>query len=112
LDKQSGPDIKNDISRMKAISYDKTPLKAVLELKKLFNHVKDDLEDIYSPALIFHSIEDHVVDFKSSLFIQSKISSKNKKFLKLENSYHVLSLDNDKGFIRMESEKFINQILT
>ncbi|KAA3609830.1 MAG: alpha/beta fold hydrolase [Calditrichaeota bacterium] len=111
FDKKDGPDIKNEISRAKAVSYDKTPVKGVIELKRLFSHVKKDLPEVYAPTLLFHSQDDHVIDYKSSEYIYDHISSKNKRILTLTNSYHVLSLDNEKNIIKKETKKFIARIL-
>ena len=80
-------------------------------MKRLFSHVEKDLPEVYSPTLLFHSKDDHVIDYKSSEYIYKHISSKNKRILTLQNSYHVLSLDNEKNIIKKETLKFISQIV-
>jgi carboxylesterase len=111
LNKKEGPDIKNNFSRAKAVAFDKTPLKGIIELKQLFSHVEKDLPEVYAPTLLFHSLEDHVIDYRSSEFIYKHISSKNKRILTLKNSYHVLTLDNEKNIIKKETKKFISRLL-
>ena len=112
LDKPDGPDIKNDVSRKKAKSYSQTPLKSVEETAKLFEHVKQDLPEVHVPIIIFHSVDDHVIDYKSSEYIYNKISSKNKRLFTLHNSYHVLSLDNEKNIIFKEISRFIKSVFS
>ncbi len=111
FNKKKGPDIKNEISKAKAISYDKSPVKGIIELKRLFSHVEKDLPEVYAPTLLFHSRDDHVIDYRSSEYIYKHISSKDKRILTLNNSYHVLSLDNEKNIIKKETKKFISRLL-
>ncbi len=111
FEKKDGPDIKNDISRAKAVSFDKTPIKGIIELKHLFFHVEKDLPEVYAPVLLFHSQEDHVIDYRSSEHIYKNISSKNKRILTLNNSYHVLTLDNEKNIIKKEIKTFLSGLI-
>ncbi len=107
--KKDGADIQNLKSRKESLNYDTIPLKALNELKKLMVHVQDDLQDVHVPVLIAHSIHDHTIDFKGSKTVYEKISSRSKSFLELKNSYHILSLDNDKDVVLRESENFIQK---
>ena len=108
--KKDGPDISDVNARRKAITYDKTPLKTVKELLDLYAHLKMDLQDIYTPVLIIHSHQDHVVDLKGAEYIYQSISSADKHFLKLEKSFHVLTLDVEKEIVFREVEKFVKRI--
>jgi carboxylesterase len=99
-------DLKADVERIK---YDKVPIRAISELLKLFAHLKDDLSEIYAPALIIYSTQDHVIDDKSALTIYQRLSSKDKRILKLKDSYHILTLDVEKEKIFSEVSNFINQ---
>ena len=102
----SKSDIRDDVERIK---YDKVPLRAISELLKLFDHLKRDLPDIYVPALIIYSEQDHVIDEKSALTIYKNISSRDKRILKLLQSYHILTLDIEKEKIFSEVSNFIHQ---
>ena len=107
---RGGPDIKDDNERVKAVSYKRTPIKAAMEVLKLFRHLKIDLPDIYSPVFLAHSKNDHVIDYKSSETIYAEISSMDKRFLKLEKSYHVLTLDVEKEVLFREIQKFTEHL--
>jgi carboxylesterase len=111
--KDNGPDIKdeNERIRLKPLSYDKTPLKAALQLKKLFQHVMLDLTEIYCPVLLIHSVNDHVTAYEGSEKVYERISSEHKKILKLTESYHVLTLDVEKHIVYGEIIKFVKQIV-
>jgi carboxylesterase len=107
--KVDGPDIHDEQERMnqKFYSYDKTPLKAAYQLKLMFDHVIDDLPEISVPVFLIHSTQDHVIDYKSSVYIYDKISSEQKEILMLNESYHVLTLDLEKDKVIKEIKKFI-----
>ncbi len=105
--KYSGPDIKADV---KTITYSKIPVRAISELLKLFKHVKHDLKDIYTPLLIIYSSDDHVINGKSAKTIYKTVSSQNKRILELTNSYHIITLDNEKEIVFTEISSFLKSL--
>ncbi len=107
---KKGSDIRDPVEKAKNISYKKTSIRAAKELLKLYDHLKSDLPEIYSPLLVVHSINDHTVQIKGAEEIYERVSSKDKRFLKLEKSYHVLTLDVDKEIIFRETKVFADHI--
>lgn len=103
----SGPDISDLKAKQEAVAYHKTPIKAAKEILKLYDHLKMDLPEIYTPVLIVQSVQDHVVDFKGARWIYDHIASKEKQFLKLEKSFHVVTLDIEKNIVNREIDTFI-----
>lgn len=93
------------------LAYTKTPVKSMKELLDLMKYVRDDLPQITCPTLIFSSTIDHVVPPENSEIIYKEISSSEKHIIKLPESYHVATLDNDADLIATESIKFIRKIL-
>jgi len=91
------------------VAYDKNPTGGLNELMKLIKLVKTNLYKIETPALIFKSEKDHVVPRESAIWTYDNISSKNKKFEWLTNSYHVATLDFDKDLIIKTSIEFIKE---
>jgi carboxylesterase len=102
-----GSDIKK--ADVKELAYEKTPVKSIGEIVQLMELVKGGLADIQCPALIFVSSEDHVVPPDNSRLILDHISSKDKKLITMENSYHVATLDNDQQLIIDETLAFIKK---
>jgi len=102
-----GPDIKADVE---TITYDKIPVKSLSELLRMFKHLRDDLIDINSPLLIIYAKHDHVINVKSAQEIYQKVSSKNKKILRLKDSYHIITLDIDKEQVFRETIKFFKAL--
>lgn len=104
-----GSDIKNP--EIQELAYEQTPVESVKEIIKLMEKVKGDLSKITCPALIFVSSEDHVVPPGNSQIIFEQIGSDAKEIVTLENSYHVATLDYDKGLIIEKSLEFFNKNL-
>ena len=106
--KEGGPDISDETARKQAVSYAKTPIKAAKQVLKLYSHVKMDLPEIYVPVLLIQAEHDHVVDMAGAQWIYEHISSKDKRFLKLPRSFHVITLDVEKEIVFRETEQFIS----
>ncbi|ALC92034.1 hypothetical protein AM500_21235 [Bacillus sp. FJAT-18017] len=99
------PDIKaQDVYE---IAYDRVPRSAIKNLLALSKETKSKLGMVTCPALIIKSKIDNVVPPRSSDIAFTRIASKPKKLITLKNSYHVATMDNDKGVIANEIAKFI-----
>ena len=100
------PDIKaKDVVE---IAYEKVPLRAVHELQELMRETWPVVSRVDTPALCIKSAIDHVVPPENTTFIYRSLASKNKKLVTLPNSYHVASMDYDKGTIAEQAIRFIH----
>ncbi|WP_033829473.1 alpha/beta hydrolase [Bacillus andreraoultii] len=102
-----GSDIKKE--GVQELAYSKTPVKAMGDLISLMEVVRKDLYKINIPMFILSSTIDHVVPPENSKEIYNAISSVDKTFFFLKNSYHVATLDNDKELIADECIRFIQK---
>ena len=109
--KKNGPDISDAEARRNSLGYNKIPIKSILEAQKLYKHLQEDLADIYIPLFIAQSLNDHVVCFEGAEYIYHNVSSLNKRLLRLEKSYHVITLDVEKDIVTREVLKFVETIL-
>lgn len=89
------------------IGYDRTPLKALASQLQLWRDVRDHLDRVSAPALVFRSREDHVVDDTTAGLVMRGISSPVRELVELTNSYHVATLDHDAQVIMERSARFI-----
>lgn len=103
-----GSDIKQ--SGIEELAYEKTPVKSMGEIIELSAIVKNDLGKINIPAMIFSSVEDHVVPPENSRDIFDGIQSQNRTLIMLDNSYHVATLDHDKEMIAEKCISFIEAV--
>lgn len=93
--------MKND-----SIAYTKTPATSMHELFKLIREVKRELPVITTPALILHSSEDDQTSIKNPEYVEEKIGSTIVQKIILDNSYHMMTIDNQKDRVAEETIKF------
>lgn len=105
-----GSDIKEE--GVKELAYRQSPVKAMEQLLLLMDEVREKLSVIKMPALIFSSDEDHVVPPNNSQLIFDHIQSEEKEFVRLEESYHVATIDNDKELIVSKCLQFFERYET
>lgn len=89
------------------VGYDRTSLRAAYSLEQLGQLVTADLGKIRQPVLLATSREDHVVAPADGEAVWSAMSQAAKRRLWFENSFHLVTLDNDAPVLFAESANFI-----
>lgn len=109
---KSFPGIANDIKKpgVEEHGYTRTPLKAIHSLIQAWPVLVTDLPKVTAPILYFRSTEDHVVDEASEPLITGGVSSTDLTVVRLEDSFHVATLDNDAERIFEESAAFVARV--
>ena len=104
--------IGSDIKKVDAVeqSYLHTPLKAIHTLFQALKLLIPDLAKVTAPLLYLRSTEDHVVDEVSEPIILRQVGSTDVTVVRLENSYHVATLDNDAQQIFEASAAFVARV--
>jgi esterase/lipase len=89
--------IASDIKKpgVEELAYPKLPTRAMMQLRALWALTRADLGRVTAPVIVFHSVEDHVVEPVNSTILLAGIGSADKTEVLLEDSYHVATLDND-----------------
>lgn len=100
--------IKKLISK-NSVGLDNYPMSAVYELTKLAAYIRKNLDLIYSPTLLIHSLEDDFTSSRSSRVVYDNISSDVKELVLLNNSYHMVLYDNEKEFVYAKCLEFLNR---
>lgn len=93
-------------------AYGSNPVNGVRQMHLMLKKIKKGISEATAPLLLFKSREDHVVSKKVAEYTWNNVGSSVKKFVMLENSYHVATLDNDKDLIDSESLDFIREIIS
>jgi carboxylesterase len=108
----SFPGIVNDIKKpdVDEHGYPKTPLKAAASMFAGYRDLRADLGRVTVPLLYFRSTVDHVVDESSEPIILEGVSSADVEVVRLENSFHVATLDNDADLIFERSADFVARV--
>ena len=91
------------------LGYDRTPVRAFASLQRLWRVVRADLHRITAPVLMFRSVEDHVVEPLSGALLLRGATSTTVREVRLENSYHVATMDHDAPLIFDGSMAFIRE---
>lgn len=108
----SFPAIANDIKKpgVDERGYTRTPLKAIHSMMRAWPGLVADLPRVTAPLLYFRSVEDHVVDDLSEALITARVSSTDLTLRRLEESYHVATIDHDAPRIYAESADFVARV--
>jgi carboxylesterase len=72
--------------------------------------VKKELPLIKCPLILFHSSNDDMASAKNSQYIYDRIGSADKSLILLENSYHMITIDQDRERVARETVNFLDQI--
>ncbi|WP_299164964.1 carboxylesterase [uncultured Arthrobacter sp.] len=109
---KSVPSIGNDIRKegMDERAYARTPVAAVHQLSQLFRDTTDRLPQVSAPTLVFRSNVDRIVPESSLEVLQQRIGSAHLEVIRLENSYHVATMDHDQELIFERSTAFIEHV--
>ena len=78
------------------------------ELRKLSYNVRQNLNKITAPCLCLHAYDDDIAHRRNSELIYTRVSG-DKKLIWLYNSYHMITIDNDRKQVIQESIQFINE---
>lgn len=87
----------------------KLPLWAIHEAERLMRRVRADLGALRMPALVLHAREDEVASLRSPEHLMQHLGSHDKRLVVLENSYHMVTLDNDRQQVVNEMNAFIRR---
>ncbi|HJV98339.1 MAG TPA: alpha/beta fold hydrolase [Arthrobacter sp.] len=110
---KSTPAIANDILKpgMDEGAYLRTPVAAAHELNKMFKDTIRLLPRVTAPVRVFRSSVDHVVSDSSIAALRRGLTNAPLQLTRLENSYHVATLDNDAEQIFEGSVEFIRSVI-
>ena len=91
------------------LAYPKLPTRAMMQLRQLWAATRTDLGRVTAPVIVFHSVEDHVVEPVNSTTLLAGVGSTDTTEVLLEDSYHVATLDNDAPTIFAGSVDWIRE---
>jgi carboxylesterase len=82
------------------------PLSGIHEAHQLIRAVRRDIGKVVAPALVMHAIEDDVASPRSAEFVALNVGSRQVRTILYRNSYHILTIDNDKESVADETIGF------
>lgn len=108
--KSRGPDVSLKEAKKNSASYRKYPVKSIDEFLSLLDFAKGNLKKINAPLLLIHSKNDHTVTYKNMDYIYTHVSSAIRKKFTLQNSYHIVSIDNERVEVFQIIENFLKEL--
>jgi carboxylesterase len=85
-----------------------TPMKAVLNFKKLVKELRPVFGNIQVPILIIHGERDNVAQPKGAHYIYKKVKSEEKEIMFLKQSRHVVCRDCEVDIIFKKVDQFLH----
>ena len=98
-----------EVHTSSAAGASKLSAEGIFQAHRLIKQVKKNLQQVVCPALIIHAEEDDVATPKSADLVESSISSVIKKKIILHDSYHIITLDNEKERVASETVRFFDK---
>ncbi|MGV1005085.1 MAG: alpha/beta hydrolase [Candidatus Nanopelagicales bacterium] len=105
--------IAGDVKKIGAepeLAYNRMPLRAFVSLQRLWPLVKADIARIVAPTLLFNSTVDHVVEPSNGDWVAANLQVDDFTRVQYDNSYHLLTLDNDAEAMFAASVEFIERL--
>ena len=98
------------LQKKNTVALDNYPMSCIYELLKMSRYARHNMSKVLSPVLLIHSKEDDLTSPKSAEFVYKHVSSKNKEYIQLENSYHLVVMDNERDFVFEKCISFLNTL--
>ena len=87
----------------------KLPLWAIREGERLMANVSARLDQLQLPTLVVHAREDEICTVASVQQLFSRLPATEKRLVILENSYHMITIDNDRYRVAEELANFAGE---
>lgn len=87
------------------------PLNGIYQAQRLIATLKRELAQVVSPTLLIHSREDDVASLRSPEQVFRCISAERRRKVVLQDSYHIITLDNERRQVSAETRGFLAQVL-
>lgn len=93
------------------IGMDNYPLNCVDGLLKLSKNVRQNLKKLTCPILCIHSKYDNLASPKGAKIVIKGVSSIIKRYVEVNDSYHMVLYDNDKTFVMNTAVEFMENLM-
>jgi len=97
---------KKKLLKENSVAYSHFPSQSMHELFKLIKTVKKTIHKVTVPTLILHALDDDLASIRNADFVEYNIGSSAVRKVLLKDTYHMLTLDNQKDYVADESVRF------
>lgn len=88
---------------------DYLPFKYVSEGRSLIKEARENVRLIDCPTLFIHAADDETVHMRNAEWAYENIRSATKEFIYLGDSYHMITVDNERETVNQETVRFIKK---
>ena len=86
------------------------PLRALREGERMMAAVRTRLKDLHCPLLMMHAREDEITRLESVQRLFDALPTRDKQLAVLENSYHMVTIDNDRQEVASLITQFVKRL--
>jgi carboxylesterase len=88
---------------------DYLPFKYVSEGRALIRDVRKKINQLDDPTLFIHAADDETVHMRNAEWAYKHIRSATKEFIYLGDSYHMITVDNERETVNQETVRFLKK---
>ncbi len=93
-----------------AVGPARLPLRALREGERMMAEVRARLGELDCPILVIHAREDEITRLTSVQALVAALPQQDKELAVLENSYHMVTIDNDRHEVAALLERFVKRV--
>ncbi len=97
------------MNNTKTLVYDEVPGSVMGQNFQLINQGKQHLPQIKTPLLLLHAREDDTASLKNAEYVEQNVGSTDIRKVVLANSYHMITIDNDRNLVAQENIAFFKE---
>ena len=101
----------DDMQGVLQYGYPCFPVTLFCQLRLLVKHLTKKLGNIEVPVQLIQAEDDDMTSVKNSQFIYDRIKSAKKEIVLLRNSYHVITVDQERAVVAKKMQVFFDTIL-
>jgi len=99
--------VQKRFERGDSFHYGWMPLQSIWQLDRLRQKVMQGLSRVTAPTLVMHPREDEYASVRSAQFLCAGLGTDKAQLVILENSYHMVCVDNDRGIVEQQVVEFL-----
>ena len=100
----------HDISQVAQYGYPYFPVSLLCELHFLVKHLTRRLPRIATPVQFIQAEEDDMTSVKNSQFLYERVRSEIKELILLKDSYHIITVDQERALVAQKMGEFFRRI--
>lgn len=91
------------------IGADQLGVKYLLEGQRLIREVRANIASATCPSLFIHAVDDETVHPRNAEWAYRRVGASSKEILYLGDSYHMITVDNEREVVSQETIRFLKQ---